>query len=89
VVETMAAAGARARVGDQAWTMPALADPSTVVDPDGAGDTFAGGFVAGLIAGLDPGQCLRAASRVVAAAIAVEGPTTVDLAGLTWQDLTA
>jgi sugar/nucleoside kinase (ribokinase family) len=88
VVETMAAAGARARLGKAVWTEAALADPAAVVDTDGAGDTFAGAFVAGLIAGLEPPACLRAASRVVALAIAVEGPTTVDLSTQTWRTLT-
>jgi sugar/nucleoside kinase (ribokinase family) len=89
VVQTMASAGAVARLGDQVWRQPALADPATVIDTDGAGDTFAGAFVAAAMAGFDPGAALRAASRVVAEAIAVEGPTTVDLSGRDWASLTA
>ncbi|MDR2374599.1 MAG: PfkB family carbohydrate kinase [Bifidobacteriaceae bacterium] len=89
VVETFAAEGAQARRGDAVWRQPALADPASVVDTDGAGDTFAGAFVAAAMAGFEPDACLLAASRVVAGAIAVEGPTTVDLSGWDWARLTA
>ncbi|MDR0594354.1 MAG: PfkB family carbohydrate kinase [Bifidobacteriaceae bacterium] len=89
VVETMAAEGAVARLGSHSWRQPALAEPAAVIDTDGAGDTFAGAFVAAAMAGFGPRQCLLAASKVVAQAIAVEGPTTIDLSGWTWRDLTA
>ncbi|MDR1187198.1 MAG: PfkB family carbohydrate kinase [Bifidobacteriaceae bacterium] len=89
VVQTMATEGAVARLGDQAWRQPALAHPASVVDTDGAGDTFAGAFVAAAMAGFDPGACLLAASQVVARAIAVEGPTTVDLSDWDWDSLAA
>ncbi|MDR1634716.1 MAG: PfkB family carbohydrate kinase [Bifidobacteriaceae bacterium] len=89
VVQTMAADGALARLGSRSWRQPALAAPQAVVDTDGAGDTFAGAFVAAAMAGLEPGQCLRAASKVVAQAIAVEGPTTVDLSRRQWSELVA
>ncbi|MDR2567316.1 MAG: PfkB family carbohydrate kinase [Bifidobacteriaceae bacterium] len=87
VVETLAERGAVARLGSLTWSWPALADPDSIVDTDGAGDTFAGAFVAAAMAGFEPPECLCAASRVVARAIGVEGPTTVDLSEWSWSDL--
>jgi sugar/nucleoside kinase (ribokinase family) len=51
----------------------------TVIDTDGAGDTFAAGFIAAVISGSKPVDAARVASRVAAKAIAVEGPMTVPL----------
>ncbi|MDR3106683.1 MAG: PfkB family carbohydrate kinase [Bifidobacteriaceae bacterium] len=87
VVETMAAEGAIARWGCLVWHQPALASADMVIDTDGAGDTFAGAFVAAAMTGLEPDQCLVVASKVVARAIAVEGPTTVDLSAWDWTRL--
>lgn len=54
-------------------------DPVTVdaVDTDGAGDSFAAGFIAAAMAGGDPVDAARAGARVAAAAIVTEGPMTV------------
>jgi sugar/nucleoside kinase (ribokinase family) len=50
-----------------------------VIDTDGAGDTFAAGFICAVIAGAEPVDAARIASQVAAKAIAVEGPMTVAL----------
>jgi 2-dehydro-3-deoxygluconokinase len=47
--------------------------PTVVVDPVGAGDAFAGGFLAGRLRGADPAACLRQAAQVAAVAVATEG----------------
>jgi fructokinase len=47
------------------------------VDTDGAGDSFAAGFIAAALAGRDPVDAARAGVRVAAAAIRTEGPMTV------------
>jgi sugar/nucleoside kinase (ribokinase family) len=47
------------------------------VDPDGAGDSFAAGFIAAALAGGDPVDAARAGVRVAAAAIQTVGPMTV------------
>jgi len=80
VCTTAAAAGARLARPDLAEvSIPAIARPDQVVDPDGAGDTFAGATIAALLAGLAWEEAVGAASAVVARAISVPGPMTVDL----------
>ncbi|HEY2272357.1 MAG TPA: PfkB family carbohydrate kinase [Jatrophihabitantaceae bacterium] len=80
VCRTMAAAGARLRASGIDVSVPAVAQASEVVDPDGAGDTFAGAAIAARMLGRDWSDALEAASRVVARAIAVEGPMSARLA---------
>jgi fructokinase len=55
------------------------ASGGTVIDTDGAGDTFAAGFIAAVMSGAEPVDAARVASQVAAKAIAVEGPMTVAL----------
>jgi sugar/nucleoside kinase (ribokinase family) len=54
-------------------------DPVDVVavDTDGAGDSFAGGFIAASLDGADPRTAARLAAGVAAQAIQVPGPMTV------------
>ncbi|TDE95751.1 sugar kinase [Occultella glacieicola] len=47
--------------------------PVQAVDPVGAGDAFVGGYLADLLAGADPGQCLTTAARTGAYAVTVPG----------------
>jgi sugar/nucleoside kinase (ribokinase family) len=47
------------------------------VDTDGAGDSFAAGFIAAALAGGDPVDAARAGVRVAAAAVQAHGPMTV------------
>ena len=77
VCETHAEQGATVLRGEDRWDCPALADPTEVVDTDGAGDTFAGAFVAASMAGLALPDALRIASHAVARAVTVPGPMTV------------
>lgn len=70
---------------DGAVRQPAL--PASVVDPVGAGDAFAAGFLAGRLHGADPVGCLRQAAQVAAVAVATEGdweglPSTQELPAL-------
>jgi sugar/nucleoside kinase (ribokinase family) len=79
VCQTMAEAGARIRHGELDLFVPAVALPDEVLDPDGAGDTFAGAVIAARLRGADWAAATFAAARVVARAIAVPGPMTVAL----------
>lgn len=77
ICQTMAHDGARIRHGDFDQTVAAVARPDDVVDPDGAGDTFAGCVIAARLQGADWLAAVSAASVLVARAIAVPGPMAV------------
>ncbi len=79
VCRTMAADGARLRTGELDLSVAAGASADRVVDPDGAGDTFAGAVVAARMHGAAWDEALHAASRVVARAVTVPGPMTIPL----------
>jgi sugar/nucleoside kinase (ribokinase family) len=72
VCATDGARGARLYTPDGTWHIPAdLADP---VDTDGAGDTFAGGYIAAAMSGATALEAARAGSRAAAESIMVVGP---------------
>jgi sugar/nucleoside kinase (ribokinase family) len=79
ICRTSGADGARLRVGHVDIAVPAVASAEQVVDADGAGDTFAGATIAARLAGQDWPSAVRTAAGLVARAIAVPGPMTVDL----------
>jgi tagatose kinase len=58
-------------------TLPAIT--VRAVDTDGAGDSFAGGFVAAALNGADPVTAARAGLASAARAVVVDGPMTVEL----------
>ena len=72
VCATDGAQGARLHTPDGTWHVPA--DPADPVDTDGAGDTFAGGYIAAAMTGAAPVEAARAGSRAAAESIAVVGP---------------
>jgi 2-dehydro-3-deoxygluconokinase len=83
VVLKRGAAGSRALIDGHRLDAPAI--PVEVVDPVGAGDAFAAGFLAGLIDGTAPVDRLRLAASVAAFVVASEGdweglPTSSELA---------
>jgi sugar/nucleoside kinase (ribokinase family) len=49
------------------------AEPASVVEPTGAGDAFAAGFLASWLSGADTPDCLRAGSRLGARAVSTIG----------------
>jgi 2-dehydro-3-deoxygluconokinase len=57
--------------GDGSVVVPAL--PVDVVEPVGAGDAFAAGFLAALLRGRSAGHCLRSGHLTAAAALSVTG----------------
>ena len=72
VCATDGAQGARLHTPDSTWHIPA--DPADAVDTDGAGDTFAGGYIAAAMTGATPVEAARAGSRAAAESIRVVGP---------------
>ncbi|MEV5764693.1 PfkB family carbohydrate kinase [Micromonospora sp. NPDC052213] len=75
VCTTLGSGGAT--VTDASGTTHVDALPVEPVDTDGAGDSFAAGFIAATLAGQNPVAAARAGARVAAAAIQTEGPMTV------------
>jgi fructokinase len=69
--------GARLETPGGTWVIPA--ESSDPVDTDGAGDTFAGGYIAAVMAGATPQEAVRAGSRAAAESIAVPGPMQAEL----------
>lgn len=65
-------AGAVVSTRDGEWHVPAPA--ADEVDPDGAGDIFAAGYVAGTLAGLGPVRSAEVAVHVASASVTVRGP---------------
>ncbi|GLY95290.1 PfkB family carbohydrate kinase [Actinoplanes sp. NBRC 103695] len=53
------------------------APPVNAIDTDGAGDTFAAGYIAAALDGADPVSAARNGIRAAGAAVTVEGPMTV------------
>lgn len=74
VVIKQGAAGAWATDGVERWAQRPWA--ATVVDPVGAGDAFAAGFLSALLRGCDPPRALAEAALV--AALCVQAPTDID-----------
>jgi sugar/nucleoside kinase (ribokinase family) len=56
--------------------------PAEEVDADGAGDAFAGGFIAATLSGADLLQAASAGARAAAESIAVVGPMQAELTPL-------
>jgi sugar/nucleoside kinase (ribokinase family) len=69
--------GARLETRGGTWVIPA--ESSHPVDTDGAGDNFAGGYIAASMAGATPQEAARAGSRAAAESIAVPGPMEAEL----------
>lgn len=72
VCTTQGAAGATVRVCGSSVDVPA--PPVREVDPTGAGDTFAGAFIAALPAGADPVEATSVGCAVAAPSVQVLGP---------------
>jgi tagatose kinase len=81
--ETLVSAGAivcttrgadGARVHSDGEVVDVAAPPVGEVDPTGAGDTFAGAFLAAMLAGADAREATELACRAGAAAVTVLGP---------------
>ena len=68
--------GRGALLMDQTQVIEAPAFDVTLVDSSGAGDAFAGGFIAGMMMGLDQAETLRFASAIGASCCMRLGCTT-------------
>lgn len=71
VVLTLGAAGVLVAAGGSPVALPA--EPAEVLDPTGAGDAFAAGFLHGWVGGADPVDAAREGLRTAARALAVIG----------------
>lgn len=69
--------GARLETRAGTWVIPA--ESSGPVDTDGAGDNFAGGYIAASMAGATPHEAARAGAHAAAESIAVPGPMEAEL----------
>lgn len=75
-------AGATVVTRDGRWQVPA--PTATEVDPDGAGDIFAAGYVVATLGGLDPVESARVAVQVASASVSVRGPLESPVRPLEW-----
>ena len=66
------AAGATVITSTGRWSVPA--PKATEVDPDGAGDIFAAGYVVAAALGAEPQDCVRVGVAVASASVEVKGP---------------
>jgi fructokinase len=66
------AAGAIVATSAGRWSVPAPA--AREVDPDGAGDIFAAGYVVAAAHGAEPRDCARVGVAVASASVEVQGP---------------
>lgn len=80
VIAKLGAAGAVACVDGEVYTVPGR--PVTVVDPVGAGDGFAAGFLSGVHDGMDPLDCVERGLAVAAVVVASNG----DWEGLPYRE---
>ncbi len=69
VVITCGKDGAIGASASDNWLTPAFTPPSPVVDTTGAGDIFAGAFVAGLMHGISPQMAARGAAKLASIVI--------------------
>lgn len=72
--------GAVIRWGEECWEIPAPAVEE--VDPDGAGDIFAAGFVAASLAGAGPRESGEVGVQIASASVAVRGPLSSSIQSL-------
>jgi tagatose kinase len=72
VVYKAGAAGAVVVTAEGRWSVPAPA--ADEVDPDGAGDIFAAGYVVAAAMGLAPRDCARVGVGAASASVEVHGP---------------
>ena len=63
--------GAWATDGRSTWSAPGV--PVRAVDPVGAGDAFAAGFLSGILRGTGPGQAMVEAAAVAAHVVTTPG----------------
>ena len=72
-VITAGEAGAYGITDGTSWHTPAAPPPGPVVDTTGAGDVFAGAFLAGILQGLPPGRVATGAATLASLIITQRG----------------
>ena len=87
VIVTVGAQGALCIVQGEHFEVPAF--PTRMVDTTGAGDAFAGAFLAGLSAGIAPQKAARGASRLAAQVVSQQGARLGSAAVSAWIAETA
>lgn len=85
VVVTQGKHGALGSIGTNSWHAPGFEAEGAVVDTTGAGDVFAGAFLAGLLQGLSPLVAARGANRLASLVVAKRGALLPDSARAVWE----
>jgi sugar/nucleoside kinase (ribokinase family) len=72
-IVTAGSAGAYGTMNGITWHTPAQVPPGPIVDTTGAGDTFAGAFMAGIVQGLSPQEAAAGAATLAALIVSQPG----------------
>jgi sugar/nucleoside kinase (ribokinase family) len=88
VVITCGKDGAIGSIDNDTWTTPASEPRSEVIDTTGAGDVFAGAFLAGITRGLSPQHSAVGAARLAAEVITQRGARLPSEAYSWWREST-
>lgn len=87
VIVTCGSKGALGVMGGEHWHTPSAELAAPAVDTTGAGDIFAGSFLAGLVKGLSPAVAAHGAAHLAALVVQRHGAQLPDEAVATWQSV--
>lgn len=87
VIVTCGSRGALGVMDGARWHTPAAELSAPAVDTTGAGDIFAGSFLAGLVQGLSPEVAARGAAHLAALVVQRHGAQLPEEAVATWQSV--
>lgn len=88
-VVTRGGDGAVISMGAARFSTPAVAVASGAIDTTGAGDVFAGAFLAGLLRGLSPEVSAQGAAKLASIVVQRQGPQLPEDAKEAWEKIVA